>query len=224
MFAWSWTHTHTNVEKVRVKCVQCSTGHKLVQNCKLNYIFWHTESIKPQFSARTMQRRKPITPFQGGGELLLFTVSSWLHSTIKEQIHHSPTFVSCRYFCSEGLPFRHVGSGKEVKKQWKERERLFISLYIKSIMSVFATKGQGLEFHSLSCTTGKVTVLTLCLPAVMMPAARHCGSRGSPPCSVLCVVACACVSCRCIGDTFYCSDDFLNPVLCLYFGLPVVWP
>lgn len=66
---------------------------------------------------------------------------------------------------------------EEKMKRKRLRERLCIFVYIKSIISVIATKGQGLEFHSLSCTTGAITVLALCLPAVMTPAARHCGSR-----------------------------------------------
>lgn len=68
----------------------------------------------------------------------------------------------------------------EIRKNEKKgikRERLCIFIYIKSMISVIATKGQGLEFHSLSCTTGAVTALTFCLSAAMMPAALHCGSR-----------------------------------------------
>lgn len=66
---------------------------------------------------------------------------------------------------------------EKVEKKGIKRERLCIFIYIKSIISVIATKGHGLEFHSLSCTTGAVTVMTLCLSAVMTPAAMHCGSR-----------------------------------------------
>ena len=86
-----------------------------------------------------------------------------------------------KVFCSdmegEKKKKKGVKRSEEKMKRKIKRERLCISLYIKSIISVIATKGHGLEFHSLSCTTGAVTVLTLRLPAAMTPAARHCGSR-----------------------------------------------
>lgn len=45
-------------------------------------------------------------------------------------------------------------------------------------MKSIATKGQGLEFHSLSCTRGAVTVVSVYLAALM-----------SPPPPPLCTVA-----------------------------------
>lgn len=105
----------------------------------------------------------------------------------KRFITNSPVFLflagisALTGFHSDTEGAKKKGGKKEVKKKMKRnrlREKGYVYfLYIKSIISVIATKGQGLEFHSLSCTTGAVTVLTLCLPAVMTPAARHCGSR-----------------------------------------------
>lgn len=141
---------------------------------------------------------EPIMPLQMGVNYY-YAVSSWLHTTITERIHHSPAFYYCYFFFaslrhlrSEGLPFRRGGRqrrSKRVKRSVEEEESMkrkvkrgkgcvYLDRYIKRIISVIATKGQDLEFHSLPCTTGAVTVLTLCLSAVMTPAARHCGSRG----------------------------------------------
>lgn len=126
------------------------------------------------------------------------------------------------FLCLADIPALKVAhSDMEGAKKWKgekkwrrrkrekkeiKRERLCIFLYIKSIILVIATKGQGLEFHSLSCTTGAVTVLTLspcCDDACRSALWEQRESRVHPVMYSVCVWVCACVRCGCIGDTFW---------------------
>lgn len=84
---------------------------------------------------------------------------------------------------------------------------MYIYIYKKHNISYRYKGAKVWSFHSLSYTTGAVTVLTLCLSAAMTPAARHCGStrksRVHPVIYSVHVSVCAHVlRCGCVGDTF----------------------
>lgn len=157
----SWIHTHTNKKVIkREMCAvfkRTHSGTKL--QTELHFLAHRINHLHFLLEQCTRGGGEPIMPFKVGPESSLFTVSSRLHSTITGRIHHIFLFVAGNFFLSA---LKDVECGSERRrKRWKERLRekgLCISLYIKSIISVIATKGQGLEFHSLSCTTGAVTV------------------------------------------------------------------
>lgn len=147
---------------MREMCACVQGGHKMVQSCKLNYIFFGTQNQSLIFPARTMEKNNHASQ---GGVNYYHSLSHYDGSPLSQKnLHRSPVFVSLRYFFHPDI----VGSKEEKSRRRKhekkeiKRERLCIFLYIKSVISDIATKGQGLEFHSLSCPTDAVTV-TLCL-------------------------------------------------------------
>ena len=167
----SHTHTHSRTKKSYkardVRGVQEDTQWYKIANW---ITFFGTQNQSLTFPARTMHKGGgwggTNHAFQDGPESSLFTVSSRLHSTITGFSQVSFFFFSLlwRTWSAGAKEEEKEVKEKERMKRKVKRERLCISLYIKSIISVIATKGQGLEFHSLSCTTGAVTVTDLLSP------------------------------------------------------------